>query len=60
MKNYLKVVLTGLVILMLLLSVVSCSPGEDTAAAPESEIATVQRGDLIVEITAVGNLALSH
>ncbi len=60
MRSYLKVVLTGMVVLTLLLSVASCSPGEETAAAPESEIATVQRGDLTVEITAVGNLALSR
>ena len=60
MKNYFKVALTGLVIILMLLSVVSCSPDEETAAAPEYEVATVQRGDLSVEITAVGNLALSR
>ena len=60
MKIYLKVALTGLIVLLLLLPAAGCGPGEESAAAPESEIATVQRGDLSVEITAVGNLALSR
>jgi RND family efflux transporter MFP subunit len=35
-------------------------PGAETEPTPESQIATVQRGDLTVDITASGNLALSR
>lgn len=37
----------------------SCTFEEDSSAS-ETEVATVQRGDLTIDITAVGNLALSH
>ncbi|MBA7640433.1 hypothetical protein ES703_48098 [subsurface metagenome] len=36
----------------------SCAPRQDSTAT-ENEVVTVQRGDLTIEITAVGNLALS-
>jgi HlyD family secretion protein len=41
-------------------SVLSISCGSDSDSASETQIATVQRGDLTVDITAVGNLAFSH
>jgi len=35
-------------------------PGTDTEPTPEQQVATVQRGDLTVDITASGNLSFSH
>ena len=48
-------VLSGLAVPLL-----SCSGESDESAASENQVVTVQRGDLIIDITAVGNLALSH
>jgi len=56
----LKVTLAILVLGMLVLSWVGCSSASEEAELLENEIITVQRGDLAIEITAVGNLALSH
>jgi len=56
----LKVTLAILVLGMLVLSWVGCSSASEEAELLENEIITVQRGNLTIEITAVGNLALSH
>jgi RND family efflux transporter MFP subunit len=48
------VVLCGIVVLSL-----SC-PGTTTESTPQQQVVTVQRGDLTVDITASGNLSLSH
>jgi len=37
-----------------------CASESDSAANLEEQTATVQRGDLVVEVTAAGNLELSH
>jgi len=37
----------------------SCAPGQEPETTPAEELVPVQRGDLTVDITAVGNLALS-
>jgi len=37
-----------------------CAPGQDSTLPTENEVVTVQRGDLTIDITAVGNLALAN
>ena len=37
----------------------SCAPRQSTTATSTTEVVTIQRGDLSIDITAVGNLALS-
>jgi len=39
---------------------ISCGPDSDSTAVIEEQVVTVQRGDLTIDITAVGNLAFSH
>ncbi|MFB0559428.1 MAG: efflux RND transporter periplasmic adaptor subunit [Dehalococcoidales bacterium] len=57
-------VLTILLIILMLVSAsalsLSCFPESDSESAPEQQLVTVQRGDLTVDITASGNLALSR
>ena len=55
----LKIVITILVLGSIGLAALSCNGGADSEANAEIQIATVQRGDLTVDITASGNLALS-
>ncbi len=52
------ITLTFLLLSLVALSFSGCVT--KTGAAPQYETATVQRGDLAVDVTAVGNLALSH
>ena len=56
----LKITLTILVLGTLAVPLLSCGPESDEAELPESQIVTVQRGNLTIDITAAGNLALSH
>ncbi|MFC2005164.1 efflux RND transporter periplasmic adaptor subunit [Chloroflexota bacterium] len=56
--------ITKVILIVLILSGITtlslgCAPRQDSAAT-ENEVITVQRGDLTVAITAVGNLALSQ
>ena len=52
-------------VLMLLVSAgvtvlsLGCNPESNPASVTETQIVTVERGDIAVDITAVGNLALS-
>jgi multidrug efflux pump subunit AcrA (membrane-fusion protein) len=39
---------------------ISCGPESDTTAVTGEQLVAVQRGDLIIDITAVGNLAFSY
>lgn len=59
MKRTGKVRLAALLLAGISLLSLSCAPGEDTESTTESELFEVQRGDLTIDITAVGNLALS-
>ncbi len=59
MKKILKTTITGLVLIGLTVPLWGCAPGQESSQTQESETTTVQRGDLTVEITAVGNLDLS-
>ncbi|MBU2536166.1 MAG: HlyD family efflux transporter periplasmic adaptor subunit [Chloroflexi bacterium] len=60
MKRTVMTVLTAFILVGLTVSSLGCSsePSEEDMA--ETQIVSVQRGDLAVEITAVGNLALSR
>ena len=49
-----------LVLSILAAPLLSCDSASDEAEQPEYQPATVQRGDIIIDITAAGNLALSH
>jgi HlyD family secretion protein len=60
MKRILMVTITCLVLTGLLLVSAGCRSGQDTSQEPETETTTVQRGDLMLEITSVGNLELSQ
>jgi len=55
----LKIILTVLVLGGLTASLLSCG-SESDEAIPENQIITMQRGNLTIDITAAGNLALSH
>ncbi len=54
-----KLIVTILVLGGLSVLSLSCSPEQDAAPVSENEVAAIQRGDLTIDITAVGNLALS-
>lgn len=56
----LKIMLTMLVTGMLAAPLLGCSSESDEAELPEYQAATVQRGDITIDITAAGNLALSR
>lgn len=51
--------LITLVIAVLATLLPGCTSGPDAAGLSESQVVTVQRGDLVIDITASGNLALS-
>ena len=55
----LKIILVILILGGLAVAWLGCGSDSDQAEALESQTVTVQRGDLTVEITAAGNLALS-
>ena len=59
MRKILKVLLITLVLGGLMVPLLSCSPESDEAETGENQVVTVQRGDLTIDITAAGNLALS-
>ena len=56
----LKIMLIVLVLSVVGALSISCGPEPDSAAVTEDQVVTVQRGDLTIDITAVGNLAFSH
>ena len=58
-KRVLKAILTIIVLGALIAPLTSCNSADDENASPESQPTTVQRGNLTVDITAAGNLALS-
>ena len=49
-----------LVLGALAVPMLSCGSKSDEASLPENQIATVQPGDITIDITAAGNLALSR
>jgi len=56
----LKIMLTILISGMLAVTSISCGSEPDTETMPENQVVTVQRGNLTIDITASGNLALSR
>ena len=58
--NMLKKILILFILGLLVVPVLSCRNESSEAELPETQIVVVQRGDLTVDITAVGNLALSR
>ena len=57
--SILKIMLITLILGGLAVPAISCASESNTASAPEKQVVTVQRGNLVIDITAVGNLALS-
>jgi HlyD family secretion protein len=55
-----KIVLVLLLLCSIVTLSLSCTSKSDSEAVPENQEVTVQRGDLTVDITASGNLALSR
>jgi RND family efflux transporter MFP subunit len=55
----LKIVLITLILSGLAIPLLSCGSESDSESLPENQVVTVQRGDLTIDITASGNLALS-
>jgi len=60
MKRILTLVLTAFILSGLAVSLLACGQDSDSTAVTEEQVVAVQRGDLIVDITAVGNLAFSY
>ena len=56
----LKILLVTLVLGGLVVASFGCGAESDEAESPETQIITAQRGNLTVDITAAGNLALSR
>lgn len=60
MKRITKIILTSFILAGIMAVSLGCGTESDEAELAETRIATVQRGDLTIDITAAGNLALSH
>jgi len=56
----LKIMLIVLVLCVVSALSISCGPDSNSKALTEEQMATVQRGDLTIDITAVGNLAFAY
>ena len=56
----LKIMLMTIILGGLVVPWISCSPESDEETIPENQVVAVQRGDLTLDITAAGNLALSY
>jgi len=55
-----KIILIALVLCLVSTLSISCGSDSDATAVTEGQIVTVQRGDLTIDITAVGNLAFAY
>jgi len=60
MKRPSKTILLVMLIIGIAALSMGCALGQDSAPALENEMVSVQRGDLTIDITAVGNLALAN
>ena len=56
----LKIMLIALVLCVVSALSMSCGSESDSAAVTEEQMVAVQRGDLTIDITAVGNLAFAY
>jgi len=55
----LKIILIPVVLCVVSTLSIGCASKSDSVAVPEDQVVTVQRGDLTVDVTAVGNLVFS-
>ena len=55
-----KIIIAVLLVSALTIPLISCRSSVDPEAESEPQVVTVQRGDLVVDITATGNLLYSH
>ncbi len=60
MKRILKIILTALILAGITVPLIGCGSEPGEAGTAETQIVTVERGDLTIDITAAGNLALSR
>ncbi len=60
MKRTLKIMLVVLIMSVVGVLSISCGRDSDSTTVTEEQLVTVQRGDLTIDIAAVGNLAFSH
>jgi HlyD family secretion protein len=60
MMKILKIILVALILAGLSVTQFGCGSASDEAETLENQVATVQRGNLVTDITAAGNLALSY
>jgi HlyD family secretion protein len=60
MMKIVKMTLVALILVGLVVSQFGCKSASDEAEALENQVVTVQRGDITIDVTAVGNLALSR
>ena len=56
----LKIMLITLILGGLAVPAISCASESNTPSAPEKQVVTTQRGNLVIDISAAGNLALSR
>jgi len=60
MNKQAKIALTAFTLVGLLVPLFGCASESDSATVPQDQVVTVQRGNLTIDITAAGNLALSR
>ncbi|MFH0768971.1 MAG: HlyD family efflux transporter periplasmic adaptor subunit [Chloroflexota bacterium] len=60
MTRLFKITLVILAVGLVSVPLLSCASNTDSTSGAQNQIATVQRGDLVIDIPATGNLALSH
>ena len=60
LMKLLKIMLLALLLCGVNILSLSCASESESAALSENQVVTVERGNLIIDITAVGNLALSR
>ena len=60
MKRIINTTLTTFILVGLVVTIIGCSPKSSETEATQYQLATVQSGNLTIDITAAGNLALSR
>ena len=58
--RFFRITLITLAVCLVSIPLLSCASESESVAVTEDQVVTVQRGDLTVDITAAGNLALSR
>jgi len=60
MKKIMQIIIATFILAVLVIPLLGCDSESSGADTTENQIVTVQRGDLTIDITGVGNLALSR